>query len=40
MVMVVPMYEIEEPGIDYNTAAVIDADGSYSASTARPTSRR
>ena len=27
MVMVLPMYEIEQPGIYYNTAAVIDADG-------------
>ncbi len=29
MVMVLPMYEIEQPGIYYNTAAVIDADGTY-----------
>ena len=29
MVMIVPLYEIEQPGILYNTAAVIDADGSY-----------
>ena len=29
MVMVLPMYEIEQPGVYYNTAAVIDADGSY-----------
>ena len=29
MVMVVPVYEREQPGIYYNTAAVIDADGSY-----------
>lgn len=29
MVLVVPMYEAEAPGIYYNTAAVIDADGSY-----------
>jgi N-carbamoylputrescine amidase len=29
MVMVVPIYEQEQPGIYYNTAAVIDADGSY-----------
>lgn len=29
MVLVVPMYEQEQPGIYYNTAAVIDADGTY-----------
>ena len=29
MVLVLPMYEIEQPGIYYNTAAVIDADGTY-----------
>jgi beta-ureidopropionase len=29
MVMVLPMYEQEQPGILYNTAAVIDADGTY-----------
>ncbi len=29
MVLVVPMYEEEAPGIYYNTAAVIDADGTY-----------
>jgi len=29
MVMVVPIYEEEMPGVYYNTAAVIDADGSY-----------
>lgn len=29
MVMVLPMYEEEQPGILYNTAAVVDADGSY-----------
>jgi N-carbamoylputrescine amidase len=29
MVMVVPVYEIERSGFYYNTAAVIDADGSY-----------
>lgn len=29
MVMVVPVYEKEAPGILYNTAAVIDADGAY-----------
>jgi len=29
MVLIVPMYEVDGPGIFYNTAAVIDADGSY-----------
>jgi len=29
MVMIVPIYEKEQAGILYNTAAVIDADGSY-----------
>lgn len=29
MVMIVPVYEKEQAGILYNTAAVIDADGSY-----------
>ena len=29
MVMIVPIYEIEAPGVYYNAAAVIDADGSY-----------
>jgi len=29
MVMVVPIYEVEIDGIYYNTAAVIDADGTY-----------
>lgn len=29
MVLVVPMYEQEQTGIYYNTAAVIDADGKY-----------
>ena len=29
MVLIVPMYEVEHPGIFYNTAAVIDADGTY-----------
>jgi N-carbamoylputrescine amidase len=29
MVMVVPLYEEEAPGVYYNTAAVIDADGTY-----------
>ena len=29
IVLIVPMYEEELPGLFYNTAAVIDADGSY-----------
>ena len=29
MVLVVPMYEQDGPGVYYNTAAVIDADGTY-----------
>ncbi|PXX59256.1 N-carbamoylputrescine amidase [Nocardia tenerifensis] len=29
MVMVLPVYEQEQPGLLYNTAAVIDADGTY-----------
>ncbi|GLW52176.1 nitrilase-related carbon-nitrogen hydrolase [Kitasatospora phosalacinea] len=29
IVVVAPVYEIERPGFYYNTAAVIDADGSY-----------
>ena len=29
MVMVVPIYEKEQPGVLYNSAAVIDADGKY-----------
>jgi beta-ureidopropionase len=29
MVMVLPMYEKEQEGILYNTAAVVDADGTY-----------
>ncbi|HEV2636754.1 MAG TPA: nitrilase-related carbon-nitrogen hydrolase [Actinocrinis sp.] len=29
MVMVVPVYELESAGFYYNTAAVIDADGTY-----------
>ena len=29
IVLVVPMYEEDQPGIYYNTAAVIDADGKY-----------
>jgi beta-ureidopropionase len=29
IVLVLPMYEEEQPGVLYNTAAVIDADGSF-----------
>jgi beta-ureidopropionase len=29
LVLVVPVYEVEQEGVYYNTAAVIDADGSY-----------
>ncbi len=29
MVIVVPIYEEDSPGVYYNTAAVIDADGTY-----------
>ena len=29
MVMILPMYEREQPGVLYNTAAVVDADGRY-----------
>ncbi|WP_067837540.1 nitrilase-related carbon-nitrogen hydrolase [Nocardia lijiangensis] len=29
MVIVLPVYEEDQPGVLYNTAAVIDADGSY-----------
>jgi beta-ureidopropionase len=29
IVMILPMYEEEQPGVLYNTAAVIDADGKY-----------
>src|SRR5260221_1824143 len=29
LVMVLPMYEQEQPGFLYNTAAVVDADGTY-----------
>jgi len=29
VVMVLPMYEEEQPGVLYNTAAVVDADGRY-----------
>jgi N-carbamoylputrescine amidase len=29
MVMILPVYEQEQPGVLYNTAAVVDADGRY-----------
>jgi beta-ureidopropionase len=29
MVLVLPVYEQEQPGVLYNTAAVVDADGTY-----------
>ncbi|WP_444962424.1 nitrilase-related carbon-nitrogen hydrolase [Nocardiopsis sp. M1B1] len=29
IVMVLPVFEVESPGFYYNTAAVVDADGSY-----------
>jgi len=29
IVLIVPMYEEDQPGVYYNTAAVIDADGKY-----------
>jgi len=29
MVLIVPVYEVEQSGVYYNTAAVIDADGKY-----------
>ena len=29
MVLIVPVYEEDQPGVYYNTAAVLDADGSY-----------
>jgi beta-ureidopropionase len=29
LVMVLPVYEEEQPGVLYNTAAVVDADGTY-----------
>ncbi len=35
MAMIIPLYEREMAGVYYNTAAVVDADGTYSASTAR-----
>jgi N-carbamoylputrescine amidase len=29
IVMVLPMYEVEQSGVYYNTAAIVDADGKY-----------
>jgi beta-ureidopropionase len=29
VVLILPMYEQEQPGVYYNTAAVVDADGTY-----------
>jgi beta-ureidopropionase len=29
MVLIIPVFEIESPGVFYNTAAVLDADGKY-----------
>jgi beta-ureidopropionase len=29
IVVILPVYELEQPGVLYNTAAVIDADGTY-----------
>src|SRR5262249_47305651 len=29
MVIVLPIYEVEQTGVYYNTAAIIDADGTY-----------
>ncbi|MCH7495454.1 MAG: acyltransferase [Candidatus Marinimicrobia bacterium] len=29
MVLIIPVYEEEQPGVFYNTAAVVDADGAY-----------
>jgi beta-ureidopropionase len=29
MVLIIPVYEREQPGVYYNTAAVVDADGTY-----------
>ena len=40
MVMVLPMYEQEQPGVLYNTAAVVDADGTYLGKYRKTTSRR
>ena len=40
IVLVLPVYEEEQTGVYYNTAAVLDADGTTSASFARCTFRR
>ena len=40
MVIIAPMYEEEQPGVYYNTAAVIDADGRTSGSTGKIIFRR
>ena len=40
MVLVLPMYEIVQDGLYYNTAAVIDADGTYLGKYRSSTSRR
>ncbi len=29
MVIIIPLYEMVQPGVYYNTAAVVDADGTY-----------
>ena len=29
MVTILPMYEVEQAGVLYNTAAIVDADGTY-----------
>ena len=39
MVMIVPVYEKEQAGFLYNTAAVIDADGTYLGNTGKIISR-
>ena len=40
MVMVLPMYEEEQPGVLYNTAAVIDADGTLPRQVPQDTTSR
>jgi len=37
MVIIVPIYEREQAGVLYNTAAVIDADGTYLGKYRKPT---
>ena len=39
MVMILPVYEHEQPGVLYNTAAVVDADGTYLGKYRKTTSR-